>query len=195
MASLDDGDTCVLTKFLYHLFFLKNHYFSPKNFNSTFITIKKTESSEQQFHSFSIYNLFPNWATVLCVCNFFVKSFFHEHLCSSSSNRNDDYFGHFSNSWLVNSGFVFFGLQKSAGLVAIWRVFFSCFFIKRSIVSDEQFLQVYAPFIIIINKKEFGVLSFQTTTLFLTDNSGIQRIIKNALGKRPKMLVSVCLAN
>jgi len=90
---------------------------------------------------------------------------------------------------------LFFGLQKSAGLVAIWRVFFSCFFIKRSIVSDEQFLQVYAPFIIIINKKEFGVLSFQTTTSFLTEFSGIQRIIKNALGKRPKMLVSVCLAN
>ena len=58
----------------------------------------------------------------------------------------------------------------------------------------NNFMQVYAPFIIIINKKEFGVLSFQTTTLFLTDNSGIQRIIKNALGKRPKMLVSVCMS-
>ena len=104
---------------------------SPQKFQFYFHNNQiKNQSSEQQFHSFSIYNLDSKLGHCLFVFVYiyivltFVKLISRKKIVVHSR----EYFGHFSNSWLVVNSYLFFFLVYKiccgGHYFGAWRVFF-----------------------------------------------------------------------
>jgi len=132
MASLDDGVlTCVF--FNNEIFISLILISSPQKFQFYFHNNQiKNQSSEQQFHSFSIYNLDSKLGHCLFVFVYIYIVLTFVKLISRKKKivvHSREYFGHFSNSWLVVNSclFVFFLVYKiccGGHYFGAWRVFF-----------------------------------------------------------------------
>ena len=104
---------------------------SPQKFQFYFHNNQiKNQSSEQQFHSFSIYNLDSKLGHCLFVFVYIYCFNFREIDFTKKKIvvHSREYFGHFSNSWLVvNSYLLLFLVYKiccGGHYFGAWRVFF-----------------------------------------------------------------------